>query len=101
MVALGVTMSAQRTVISPESEGPVHHFWEMIGYLANTVLFVIVGIVIAETNISHFEITDVLNLILLYIVLHLIRFVKYSSYFVCIDQFYKMPQLFIPQYPDF
>lgn len=101
MVALGVTMSHQRTVISPESEGPVHHFWEMIGYLANTVLFVIVGIVIAETNISHFEINDYCYLFLLYMVLHLTRFAKYSSYFVlicfirCLNFSFLKPRFFI------
>lgn len=57
VVALGLTMSSERTCISPEVEESgkininstliqvlieliitlVHHFWEMLGYLANTV----------------------------------------------------------------
>lgn len=73
MVVLGITLGAERTVISPESEGPVHHFWEMLGYLANTILFVLVGIVISETAISHFTFIDVQYLILLYVALHLSR----------------------------
>lgn len=43
-------MSSERTCISPEVESSVHHFWEMLGYLANTVLFVFVGIIIAVTH---------------------------------------------------
>ncbi len=74
VVVLGLTMSAERTVISPESEGPVHHFWEMLGYLANTVLFVLVGIVISETAVQHFSLTDFQYLALLYIGLHVVRF---------------------------
>jgi sodium/hydrogen exchanger 10/11 len=47
VVALGLVMGSERTCISPEVEESVHHFWEMLGYLANTVLFVLVGIIIS------------------------------------------------------
>lgn len=51
----------------------MHIFWEMMSFLANTVLFVILGIVISETAINSFENEDGLNLIGLYITLNLIR----------------------------
>ena len=51
VVALGLVMGSERTCISPEVEESVHHFWEMLGYLANTVLFVLVGIVISVCSL--------------------------------------------------
>ena len=66
-------MSAERTSISPEVEILVHHFWEMLGYLANTVLFVIVGIVITETAINSIHESDGYYLIFLYLALNIIR----------------------------
>lgn len=78
VVVLGITLSAERTVISPESEGPVHHFWEMIGYLANTILFALVGIVITETAISQFGWIDIPYLILLYIAIHVVRYAMHA-----------------------
>jgi len=73
VVMLGITLSAERTVISPDSEGPVHHFWEILGYLANTVLFVLVGIVITETALNSIELYDWWNLLLLFVAIHIVR----------------------------
>jgi len=57
-VVLGLKMSSDSTSISPEVEKLVHHFWEMIGYLANTVLFVIVGVIVTETALSKIQAFD-------------------------------------------
>jgi len=75
VVSLGLTMSSERTSISPDSESAVHHFWEMLGFLANTVLFVLVGIVITETALTNITLLDVWYLIFLYIALNIIRLV--------------------------
>lgn len=48
LVALALMFSTLgRTRISPEVSHFLHHFWEMMAYMANTLIFVIVGIVIA------------------------------------------------------
>ena len=39
--------SIGRTRISPEVGGFLHHFWELLAYMANTLIFLIVGILIA------------------------------------------------------
>lgn len=39
--------SVGKTRISPEIEGFLHHFWEMMAYIANTLIFLLVGIIIA------------------------------------------------------
>lgn len=48
LVALGLMFSTVgRTRISPEVSHFLHQFWEMMAYIANTLIFLIVGIVIA------------------------------------------------------
>ena len=68
-----VCIKKSRTSISPEVENFVHHFWEMLGYLANTVLFMIVGIVITETALSNIDVQDGIYLMFLYLMLNIIR----------------------------
>lgn len=73
---LGLKLRADSTSISPEVEKMVHHFWEMVGYLANTVLFVMVGIILSETAIGQIRIEDWFNLAFLYVVLNIVRLAK-------------------------
>jgi len=48
IVTLGISLaSIGRTRISPEVAGFLHHFWEMMAYIANTIIFLLVGIIIA------------------------------------------------------
>ncbi|EID4388441.1 TPA: cation:proton antiporter [Vibrio vulnificus] len=39
--------SVGRTRISPEVAGFLHHFWEMMAHMANTLIFLLVGILVA------------------------------------------------------
>ena len=65
VVVLGVMLSSNRTSISPEVETFLHRFWEMLAYLANTLIFIIVGVVITEKAIANITPNDiVLNLAL-------------------------------------
>jgi NhaP-type Na+/H+ or K+/H+ antiporter len=49
VVAAGLWMSgAGKTKISPEVSHFLHRFWETLGYIANTLIFYIVGLVIAK-----------------------------------------------------
>lgn len=49
IVALALLFaSVGRTRISPEVGGFLHHFWELMAYVANTLIFLLVGIVIAD-----------------------------------------------------
>jgi len=48
LVALALMFSTMgRTRISPEVGHFLHQFWEMMAYMANTLIFIIVGIVVA------------------------------------------------------
>lgn len=48
VVALALILaSVGRTRISPEVAGFLHHFWEMMAHIANTLIFLLVGILVA------------------------------------------------------
>jgi len=73
LVALALMFSSiGKTKISPEVEGFLHHFWEMLAHIANTLIFLLVGILIA-TRIK----LDVFDywyaLVILYIGITIIR----------------------------
>lgn len=49
VVSFGIIMAgAGRTRISPEVGHFLHEFWELAAFIANTLIFIIVGVVIAE-----------------------------------------------------
>ncbi|KAK9118129.1 hypothetical protein Scep_016222 [Stephania cephalantha] len=49
VMTLGMFFSAvARTAFKGESQQSLHHFWEMVGYIANTLIFILSGVVIAE-----------------------------------------------------
>ncbi|KAG0575636.1 hypothetical protein KC19_5G019200 [Ceratodon purpureus] len=65
-----------RTAFTGESEQSMFHFWEMISYIANTLIFLLSGVVIAESILrSHDKIEgrDWSYLLLLYIFVQLSR----------------------------
>lgn len=73
VVTLGLMLAGfGRTRISPEVEEFLHHFWHMMAHIANTIIFVLVGIIIA-TRIR----LDVLewweSLLILYLGIQVIR----------------------------
>jgi len=64
--------SLGRTKISPEVSGFLHHFWEMMAHIANTVIFLLVGTLIAgRVQLDNSQMW--LSLIILYISLQVIR----------------------------
>ncbi|XP_041965553.1 sodium/hydrogen exchanger 10-like isoform X1 [Alosa sapidissima] len=57
---------------SPEVEVFLIRFWEMLTYLANTLIFFIVGIVISRA-FQHLTLNDFFNIIVLYFAVYIIR----------------------------
>ncbi|XP_051144686.1 sodium/hydrogen exchanger 8 isoform X2 [Andrographis paniculata] len=50
VMTLGMFYSAvARTAFKGESQQSLHHFWEMVAYIANTLIFILSGVVIAES----------------------------------------------------
>lgn len=73
VVALGILIAGRgRASFSPEAVGFLHHFWSMLAHLANTLIFLIVGLVIAE-KVELFEAEIWWLLLVLYLALQLIR----------------------------
>ncbi|UKN02101.1 sodium:proton antiporter [Paracrocinitomix mangrovi] len=72
LVTLGLIMAGPgRTKISPEVQHFIHEFWEFTAFTANTLIFLIVGVVIAER--THFTMNDVWVLLAVYVIIHLVR----------------------------
>ncbi|KAL9674096.1 hypothetical protein QQ045_030366 [Rhodiola kirilowii] len=49
VMTLGMFFAAvARTAFKGDSQESLHHFWEMVAYIANTLIFILSGVVIAE-----------------------------------------------------
>ncbi|MQL85492.1 hypothetical protein Taro_018015 [Colocasia esculenta] len=59
VMTLGMFYAAvAKTAFKGDGQQSLHHFWEMVAYIANTLIFILSGVVIAEGvlhNDSHFE----------------------------------------------
>ncbi|KAJ3672840.1 hypothetical protein LUZ60_006214 [Juncus effusus] len=59
VMTLGMFYAAfARTAFKGDSQQSLHHFWEMVAYIANTLIFILSGVVIADGvlhNDNHFE----------------------------------------------
>ncbi|MBN38296.1 MAG: hypothetical protein CMI29_07500 [Opitutae bacterium] len=72
LVALGIVMAGVgKTRISPEVEHFMHEFWEFIAFVANVIIFIVVGVVIAQ-KIEPSGM-DYVILGLVYLIIHLVR----------------------------
>lgn len=72
LVALGLMIGGfGRSSISPQVEHFMHEFWELAGFIANCLIFLIVGFVIAER--TEFTANDFLMLLLIYVGIHVTR----------------------------
>ncbi|KAM7262697.1 hypothetical protein ACFE04_000380 [Oxalis oulophora] len=80
------------TAFKGESRRSLHHFWEMIAYIANTIVFILSGIVIAEGVYSNHDVFDNHGyswgyLSLLYLFVQLSRGVAVALLFPCLRCF--------------
>ncbi|CAI9096868.1 OLC1v1033109C1 [Oldenlandia corymbosa var. corymbosa] len=54
VMTLGMFYSAfARTAFKGESQESLHNFWEMVAYIANTLIFILSGVVIAESVLGN------------------------------------------------
>lgn len=75
-----------KTRISSGSTHAVHHVWSYIGFIAETVIFIVSGIIMGEKAAEKNEIggEDYIKLIGIYIVLHFIRFFCIMLFWPCL-----------------
>ena len=72
LVTLGLLMAGRgKTRISPEVAHFLHEFWVLAAFLANTLIFIIVGVIIS--NRTNFRVEDFIDLAIIYVGIHLIR----------------------------
>jgi NhaP-type Na+/H+ or K+/H+ antiporter len=90
VVTLGLWMAREgKTTISHDSEQAVHSVWSVLGFGAETLVFLLAGIMIGYHNIISFE--NVGKSIVLWICLVIIRFVLLMMFLPCMQRMgYKM-----------
>ena len=80
LVALGIVMAGiGRTRISPEVEHFMHEFWELIAFVANVIIFIVVGVVIAQN--ANPTGMDFAILGLVYLVIHIVRAINMGTFY--------------------
>ncbi|PCH95857.1 MAG: hypothetical protein COB85_04165, partial [Bacteroidetes bacterium] len=74
LVSYGLVMAGVgKTRISPEVGHFLHEFWELAAFIANVLIFIIVGVVIAERAVFDATANDYLLLLIIYIGIHAVR----------------------------
>lgn len=80
LVTLGLLMSGRgRTRVTPQVWNFLHDFWVLAAFLANTLIFLIVGIIIAHR--TEFKVEDFIDLALVYIGIHIIRAIVIAIFY--------------------
>eukprot|EP00352_Strombidinopsis_acuminata_P001357 CAMPEP_0176347600 /NCGR_PEP_ID=MMETSP0126-20121128/7188_1 /TAXON_ID=141414 ORGANISM="Strombidinopsis acuminatum, Strain SPMC142" /NCGR_SAMPLE_ID=MMETSP0126 /ASSEMBLY_ACC=CAM_ASM_000229 /LENGTH=254 /DNA_ID=CAMNT_0017695875 /DNA_START=564 /DNA_END=1328 /DNA_ORIENTATION=- len=79
LVALGLYMTyGGKTNISAGSEESIHHVWQYIGFIAETIIFFLAGLIIGDKvfndSAEYIASVDLGKLALLYLFLHFARF---------------------------
>ena len=87
IVVMGLYMTnIGKTRISSGSAHAVHHVWSYIGFVAETVIFIVSGIIMGQKAWHENEIgpEDYIKLVGIYIVLHFIRFFCILMFWPCL-----------------
>lgn len=80
LVALGLVLGGPgRASISPKVEHFMHEFWELAGFIANCIIFLIVGLVISQR--TQFTASDFIILFIIYIGIHVVRAIVIAMFF--------------------
>ena len=91
IVALGLYMTnTGKMRISTESEHAVHHVWSYIGFVAESAIFILSGLImgrrLADTDDSVIGGIDFLKLLVSYVLLHVIRFGLMLIFWPCLSK---------------
>nr|CAD7259290.1 unnamed protein product [Timema shepardi] len=70
---IGIMVSAEKTSVNAEVERFLHDLWEILSYIANTLLFLGAGIIIVENAIGIIPPSDLVLVFITYIICNLTR----------------------------
>eukprot|EP01063_Lacrimia_lanifica_P006950 TRINITY_DN14403_c0_g4_i1.p1 TRINITY_DN14403_c0_g4~~TRINITY_DN14403_c0_g4_i1.p1 ORF type:complete len:1499 (+),score=314.77 TRINITY_DN14403_c0_g4_i1:629-4498(+) len=99
LVAVGCFYSYWRHSISPEVTHTLHHFWEICVYLANTIIFILAGMIVYLKAFDHessgvsssVEAIDWAYLLLTYVAINVARSIMLCLFYPLLSCFeYKM-----------
>jgi len=89
LVALGLYMTGKgKTRISAESEHAIHHVWGYLGFVAETLIFILSGVIMGQRAVDNPLIgaKDYAKLFVTYICLHFIRFFCILLFWPCLNK---------------
>ena len=91
VVALGLYMTKSgKTRISAESEHSVHHVWGYIGFVAETIIFILAGLIVGHrhTQDHNYAVIDYVKLVFgTYPILHIIRLLVMLLFWPLLNKF--------------
>ena len=79
VVFMGLTFSKYESVITPAIKESLHSYWEVFGYMANTLIFIFSGFIIVTgvfKPVNQINGSDIGYNVLLFVVMHISRFVS-------------------------
>lgn len=79
VVTLGVMISMVRTSLQAEVEIFLMHFWEMLEYISNTVIFLIFGVIIIQRLWIHPTVQDYALALVTYTLVNVGRLVAFLA----------------------
>lgn len=63
LVAMGLYMAAfGQTKFSPLSRERVHHIWKVYVFIAETVIFILGGVIVGQKSLNNPELTDLIGM---------------------------------------
>lgn len=116
LVTLGLFMTYKgKTQISTESQHALHHVWGYVGFIAETLIFILSGVIIGDKivlgtfydpehagkSLKSIELVDFAKVFAAYLMLHLVRFVCIMIFYPCLKKMgygMTMPQVIMCSY---
>ncbi|KAF2899253.1 hypothetical protein ILUMI_06916, partial [Ignelater luminosus] len=77
VVVLGIMISMEKTSLSIDTEIFLMHFWDMLAYMANTMVFLLAGIIITKKLSQSAGIQDYALVLITYVVAGVGRLLEY------------------------
>nr|XP_042909982.1 sodium/hydrogen exchanger 8 isoform X2 [Parasteatoda tepidariorum] len=74
VLLFGMTLSANKMSISPESENLIQIYWKILNIFANTLIFVFAGVIISVYVAEYHDLWDTIFILITYFGINIIRF---------------------------
>ncbi|XP_067000052.2 sperm-specific sodium:proton exchanger [Anabrus simplex] len=77
IVVLGVIVSSEKTSISTDIENFLRNFWNLLGFISNTMIFMLAGVIITKHVAGVIQPRDIVYTLTTYLICNFTRLVSY------------------------